>query len=85
MSKKMLVMLVLLCCAFSMGGCVSMGKYELKEKEATELTKSLQEQQQKYADLSKENADLKGQVAKLTADLADARRPARPMRRCWRR
>jgi len=71
MSKKMLVMLVLLCCAFSMGGCVSMGKYELKEKEATELTKSLQEQQQKYADLSKENAGLKGQVAKLTADLAD--------------
>lgn len=71
MSKKMLVMLALLCCAFSLGGCVSMGKYELKEKEATDLTKSLQEQQQKYAGLAKENADLKGQVAKLTGDLAD--------------
>ena len=70
MSKKMLVMLTLLCCVFSLGGCVSMGKYELKEKEATELTKSLQEQQQKYAILAKENADLKGQLAKLTADLA---------------
>lgn len=70
MSKKMLVMLALLCCAFSLGGCVSMGKYELKEKEATDLTKSLQEQQQKYADLTKENADLKVQVNKLTADLA---------------
>ena len=73
MSKKMLVMLTLLCCVFSLGGCVSMGKYELKEKEATELTRSLQEQQQKYADLMKENADLKEQVAKLTGDLAGVR------------
>jgi chemotaxis protein MotB len=71
MSKKMLVMLLLVCFAFSMEGCVSMGKYEQKEKEATDLTKNLQEQQQKYADLSKENTDLKAQVNKLTSDLAD--------------
>jgi chemotaxis protein MotB len=70
MSKKMLVMLVLLWSAVSMGGCVSTGKYEMKEKEATDLAKSLQDQQQRYADLMKENADLKGQVAKLTGDLA---------------
>ena len=71
MPKKLRVMLMLLCCSLTLGGCVSMGKYELKEKEATDLTKNLQELQQQQADLSRENADLKAQVAKLTGDLED--------------
>ena len=70
MSKRMLFMLGVLCFTLPLWGCVSMGKYELKEKEASDLTKSLQDQQQKYADLSKENADLKAQINKLTSDLA---------------
>lgn len=69
MSKKTLILLTLLCLSLPQWGCVSMGKYELKEKEAGDLTKNLQELQQKYADLSKENADLKAQVKKLTGDL----------------
>ena len=71
MPKKLRVMLMLLCCSLTLGGCVSMGKYEVKEKEATDLTKNLQELQRKHADLSRENADLKAQVAKLTGDLED--------------
>ncbi|HLO26904.1 MAG TPA: OmpA family protein [Geobacteraceae bacterium] len=69
MSKKALILLALLCLSLPQWGCVSMGKYELKEKEAGDLTKNLQELQQKYTDLSKENADLKAQVQKLTGDL----------------
>ena len=71
MPNKLRVMLVLLCCSLTLGGCVSMGKYEVKEKEATDLTKNLQELQRKQADLSRENADLKARVAKLTGDLED--------------
>src|SRR5512141_381353 len=71
MTKRTLFMLAVLCFTLPMWGCVSMGKYELKEKEASDLTKSLQDQQQKYADLAKENADLKAQVNKLTSELAD--------------
>ncbi len=66
MSKKSLLMLVLLGLSFSLWGCVSTGKYELKAKEATDLTRSLQELQQKYADLTKENASLKDQLQKMT-------------------
>lgn len=71
MSKRTLIMLAILCFTLPLWGCVTTGKYELKEKEASDLTKSLQEQKQKYADLSKENADLKAQVNKLTSDLAE--------------
>ena len=70
MSKKTLLLLAMFCFTLPMWGCVSMGKYELKEKEAGDLTKSLHELQQKYADVSKENADLKAQVNKMTGDLA---------------
>jgi chemotaxis protein MotB len=71
MPKRMLMMLTVLCFSLPMWGCVSMGTFENKEKEATDLTKNLQELQQKQADLSRENADLKAQVAKLTGDLED--------------
>jgi chemotaxis protein MotB len=43
-----------------------MGKYDLKDKEASETAKNLQDLQQKYADLTKENAGLKAEVEKLT-------------------
>jgi chemotaxis protein MotB len=59
------------------GGCVSMGTFEQKEKEAADYNKSLQELQQQYAaltkanaDLTKANADLKAQVEKLTGTVA---------------
>jgi chemotaxis protein MotB len=67
----MLLMLTVFSFSLPMWGCVSMGTFEKKEKEATGLTKSLQELQQKQADLSRENADLKARVAKLTGDLED--------------
>ena len=47
-----------------------MGKYELKEKEAGDLSKDVQDLQRKYAGLERENADLKSQVKQLTGDLA---------------
>jgi len=72
MSKRMLTIMILLWSAVSLAGCVSMGKYEQKEKEATDLSQSLKDLQQKYADLQKENADLKARVAKLTGDLTQA-------------
>jgi chemotaxis protein MotB len=70
MSRKMLTLLILLSFSLPLWGCVSMGKYELKEKEASELTKSRQELQQKYTDLMTEHAALNNQVDKLTSDLA---------------
>jgi chemotaxis protein MotB len=70
MKKRTLVLLVLLCSALAMGGCVSAGKYEIKEKEASDLNKSLQDLQQQYADLTRENAELKGRLQMLNADLA---------------
>jgi len=69
MKGRTVVQLVLVCLALVMGGCVSTGKYEIKEREANDLNKSLQELQQKYADLARENAELKGQVQMLNADL----------------
>jgi len=48
-----------------------MGKYDLKEKEAGETAKNLQDLQQKYADLTSENAGLKIEVEKLTGKAAD--------------
>jgi chemotaxis protein MotB len=70
MKKSTLILLVLFCSALAMGGCVSTGKYEIKEKEASDLNKSLQDLQQKHADLIRENAELKGRIQLLTADLA---------------
>ena len=65
-----LALLALLCSVLALGGCVSAGKYEIKEKEASDLNRNLQELQQKYDELSRENAELKGRVQMLNADLA---------------
>jgi chemotaxis protein MotB len=70
MSIRMLVTLAIISFSLSLGGCVSSGTYKLKEKEANDLTRNLQEQQQRYADLSRENTDLKSKVEKLTGELA---------------
>jgi len=72
MSKRMLAMLVL-GLSLPLGGCVSTGKYEIKEREATGLAQNLQELQQRYGDLAKENSDLKAQVKQLTSDVAQVR------------
>ena len=65
MVKRMLVAALLIGFSWAAGGCVSMGKYELKEQEADTLSRNLQDLQQKYA---RENADLKEQLAKITGD-----------------
>ena len=72
MAKRM-VAIVVLCGVLPLWGCVSTGKYEIKEKEAAGLTQNLQDLQQRYAALAKENSDLKAQVKQLTSDLAVTR------------
>jgi chemotaxis protein MotB len=66
----MQLMAVLLGLSWAIGGCVSMGKYDLKEKEACEISKTYQEMRQKYADLTRENTDLKAQIEKLNGNVA---------------
>jgi len=70
MLRKMQMMAVLLGLSWAIGGCVSMGKYDLKEKEACETSKTLQEMRQKYDDLTRENIDLKAQIEKLNGNVA---------------
>ncbi len=70
MLRKMQLMAVLLGLSWAIGGCVSMGKYDLKEKEACEISKTYQEMRQKYADLTRENTDLKAQIEKLNGNVA---------------
>lgn len=70
MLRKMQLMAVLLGLSWAIGGCVSMGKYDLKDKEACDISKTLQEMQQKNADLTRENTDLKVQFEKLNGNVA---------------
>ena len=70
MTQRMLLMAVVLWVSCAIGGCVSMGKYDLKEKEASDTVKNLQDLQQKYTDLTGENAGLKAEVEKLTGNVA---------------
>jgi len=53
--------------SWALGGCVSMGKFDLKEKEANDTARNLQELQQKYSDLISEN---KSRTEKLDCDVA---------------
>ena len=70
-SKKMFApVLAALILSVALGGCVSTGTYELKEKEVLSREKSLQELQQKYADLMQENSELKGRLKQSAEDLA---------------
>ena len=70
MAQRMLLIAVMLWVSCAIGGCVSMGKYDLKEKEACEISKTFQEMRQKYADLTRENTDLKAQIEKLNGNVA---------------
>ena len=67
MAKGMRFYAVLIGLAWAVGGCVSMGKFELKEKEANDTARSLQELQQKYSELVTEN---KSRTEKLGCDVA---------------
>ncbi|GAM09793.1 putative 24.6 kDa protein in ccpA 3'region [Geobacter sp. OR-1] len=57
-------------CTFAVSGCVSSGKYQLKEQEATQLGSDLADLKQKYGALNKENDSLKSEVAKLKGNVA---------------
>jgi len=70
MSNRIRFVSVIAGLSLCLGGCVSMGKYELKEKEANETSHSLQALQRKFNDLSKENSDLKSRNEKFDNDVA---------------
>ncbi len=74
MARRLHLVFVVLVLSSMICGCVSMGKYDMKEKEASEAAGNLQEMQQKYADLSRENVSLKTQVEKLNGNIADLTR-----------
>jgi len=67
MARRMHFVLVVIGLSWALGGCVSMGKFDLKEKEANETARTLQELQQKYSDLISEN---KSRTEKLGCDVA---------------
>jgi chemotaxis protein MotB len=70
-SNKMFApVLAALILSVALGGCVSTGTYELKEKEVLSREKSLQELQQKYADLLQVNSELNGRLKQSAEDLA---------------
>jgi chemotaxis protein MotB len=59
---RFLALVLVLC--WAIGGCVTIGKYDLKEKEASEISQNLQDLRKKNADLTKENAEIKSQAEK---------------------
>ena len=70
MARRILLTVFVLWVSCAVSGCVSMGKYDLKEKEACDINKNLQDMQQKHAGLTKENAGLKADVEKLSGNVA---------------
>lgn len=68
MGRRMLITVWCVGLSLMLGGCVSLGKFEQKEKEAQTLDQNLQDLQKRYAELGKENAELKDQVARVTAE-----------------
>jgi len=67
MARRMHFVLIVIGLSWALGGCVSMGKFDLKEKEANDTARNLQELQQKYSDLISEN---KSRTEKLDCDVA---------------
>jgi chemotaxis protein MotB len=61
---------VMVCLTLWLGGCVSMGKYELKEKEAGDATRNLQDLQNRYDGLEKDNSGLTARIEALKNDVA---------------
>jgi chemotaxis protein MotB len=65
-ARNLQLISILIGLSWALGGCVSMGTFELKEKEANDAAKSLQELQQKYSDLS---IEYKSRTEKLDSDI----------------
>lgn len=70
--------LLVIGCSLSLGGCVSLGTYKLKQAEAKKLDQSLQglqtsykELQEKHDRLALENDKLASQVKKLSVELTE--------------
>ena len=63
-------LLLVACLAISLGGCVSSGKYEMKEMEAVQLGSELAALKQKYAALSTERDGLTAEVSRLNGSVA---------------
>ncbi len=74
MTRRLHLVFVVLVLSSMICGCVSMGKYDIKKKEASDAAGNLQDMQQKYTDLTSENTSLKAQVEKLTENIADLTR-----------
>lgn len=70
MTRGLRFVLPLIGLTLGLGGCVSVGKYEIKQKEATDTGRSLEGLQKKYTDLVKENEELKGRTEKLGNEVA---------------
>jgi len=69
--KNLLCTLIMLgSLSLLIGGCVTSGKYELKEKEAAQLGTDLSDLKQKYASLNKENDALNAEIVRLKGDVA---------------
>jgi chemotaxis protein MotB len=62
-------LLLVACLAIALGGCVSSGKYEMKEMEAMQLGSELASLKQKYAALSTERDGLTAEVARLNGSV----------------
>lgn len=71
MPYRMRFVSVMIGFSLGLGGCVSMGKYEVKEKEANDISRNLHDLQGKYTDLDKDNAGLKARIVKLAGEVAD--------------
>jgi chemotaxis protein MotB len=69
MFGRMQLVFLLLGLSWATGGCVSMGKYDIKEKEVSDISKTLQETEQKNTGLARENAELKLQIEKLNGNV----------------
>lgn len=66
--QRLLILVTVL--SLALGGCVSSGKYQLKEQEATHLGSELADLKQKYTDLTTANDGLKAEIAKLNGNVA---------------
>ncbi len=76
--KIRIALLLVVGCSISLGGCVSLGTYKLKQAEAKNLEQSLQAAQASYKELQEkhdrlvlENDRLAGQVKKISGELTD--------------
>jgi chemotaxis protein MotB len=70
MKNCKIALFLVLTLSLATAGCVSSGKYQLKEQEATQLGSDLADLKQKHAALNKENDSLKEDVAKLKGNVA---------------